>query len=148
MSGGEEVKNLEESLSSVLPAGAVAKEGALTKAQQQTMFRQQEMQRKAEARNRAEYKKELISNNELKQQQVTEIQLNILYYKAKKEWFELLPEIEALEAKEKALVQKEKEDQEKAWKAQQKLMDDAMQKEKEANTPKIIIPEVGKPREK
>lgn len=147
--GVQEVKAKAEELglSSVMPKNSeiVAGPPNLTKAQQQAMHREAELQRKNEARNRAEYRKELISNNELKAEQVKEIELNIAYYKAKKEWFDLIPEIEALEAKEKALMQKEKEEYQAKVKAQMELQ--KKQQEEAEKKPDIVVLKVGKPRE-
>jgi len=142
--GEEEVKSIKLD-PNAMPKGSEVIQGKPTKAQMQEQYRQQEQERKVAAKNRAEYRKELISNNELKQQQVTEIQLNILYYKAKKEWFELMPEIEALEAREKAEIQKEREEQQARVK---EMMELQKKKDEEENAkPKIVVPKIGKPRE-
>jgi len=116
-----------------------------TKAQEQAMYRQQEAQRKIEQTNRANYKKELISSNELKSEQLREIRLNIDYYKAKKEWMDLIPEIEILEAKEKAMIQKEREEQQKKL---NKIIEDQKKEKEKLVTPEIILPKIGVPREK
>ena len=126
-----------------------AKAQIFTKAQHQEQLRKQAEQRKQMETELANYKKRLTKGNELKRMQVEEIQLNIDYYKAKKEYIDLGPEIEKLEAKEKALIAEDQKKQEKAMKEMKEKMEkEQKEQEKEKNKVDIIIPKVGKPRDK
>lgn len=129
MSGEEEVKTIE-----MTPA---QKEKAAKDAQ-----RQQALQINA-------YKKRLREGNELKKLQVEELELNIRYYTAKRQWFDLRDKIEKLDKEEQEVLA-----QEQAKRAEmQRLHEEALEKkkemkEKEEKAPDIVIPKQGKPRDK
>ena len=126
-----------------------AKAPIFTKAQHNEQLRKQAEQRKQMETELANYKKRLQKGNELKAMQLQEIQLNIDYYKAKKEYMDLGPEIEELEAKEKALIAEDQKRQKKAMEEMKEKMEkDQKEQEKEKNKVDIIIPKVGKPRDK
>ena len=123
----------------------VVKEEApiFTKAQHQEQLRQQQEQRKQMEREFADYKKRLTKGNELKRLQVDEIVLNIQYHKAKKEYMELAPEIEKLEAEEAKLLAKENEKREKAMKEMKEKMEKQKKKDEKEKAPLIIVPKTG-----
>ena len=108
---------------------------ALTDAQ---MAQQVKVQRKRAADELTDYKKRVRSSNELKELQVRELELNIAYYKNKKEWMDLAPAMEELEAEEQAIRDKAQKEREEAMKALKK---------KDAK-PKIVSVGGGKPRSK
>ena len=114
----------------------------LQKAEQERI-RNENIMRKRAADELANYKKRIRSSNELKELQVHELELNIAYYKNKKEWMDLTPKMEELEVQEKAIQQKAMEDRKKEYEAQQKALED----EKNEKS-KIVVPKVGKAREK
>ena len=122
---------------------AVKKSVELTEAQQ---AQQAKLQRKRAAEELVDYKKRIRSSNELKKLQVEELELNIAYYKNKKEWMDLAPAMEELEAKEKAIHQKAIEDRRKEFEAQQKALKELGDDKPE--TPKLISVGGGKPRSK
>ena len=126
MSGGEEVKGPK-----TIEMTPQQKEKAMKDAQ------------KRQAMELAAYKKRLKESNELKSDQVKELELNIRYYEVKKQWMDLQPEVEALDAREQALIQKAREEQKAAMEARA-----AAEKGEATKKPEILIPEVGKPREK
>jgi hypothetical protein len=112
-----------------------------TKAEIEEQKRTQAIIRKRAIQELADYKKRLRESNELKELQVKEFELNIAYFKNKKEWMDLGPELEALEAREQAIIAEQRK------KKQMQLMEaEKNQREAKADTPKIILPKVGKPR--
>lgn len=115
----------------------------LTEAQQAQQAR---VMRKRAADELVDYKKRIRLSNELKKLQVEELQLNIAYYNNKKEWMDLSPAMEALEAKEKAIQEKAMEDRRKEFEAEQKALKKLGDDEPE--TPKLISVGGGKPRSK
>lgn len=90
------------------------------------------------------YKKQLRENNELKKLQVEEIELNIRYYQARKNWKGMFKEVEEFEAQEKAEYQEAQRKQAELIKKQQEEAEKAVAAEK----PEIVIPKVGKARDK
>lgn len=90
------------------------------------------------------YKKQLRENNELKKLQVEEIELNIRYYQARKNWKGMFKEVEEFEAQEKAEYQEAQRKQAELIKKQQEEAEKAVA----AETPEIVIPKVGKARDK
>jgi hypothetical protein len=98
---------------------------------------------KQEATRIAAYKKNLREGNDLKKLQVEELELNVRYFNAKKLWMAAQPELEEMEAKEQAIMQKERADREKLIKEQQ----EKAEKKAAEKKPEIVIPKVGKSRE-
>ena len=109
---------------------------------------QQEAAKKAFAKQEAtrlsQYKKNLREGNDLKKLQVEELELNVRYFNAKKAWMEAQPQLEEIEAKEQAIRQKEQADREELIKKQREEAEKSVATDEK---PKIVIPEVGKPRE-
>jgi len=124
-----------------LPQGAEIKEKVMSKAEINTLQRAKAAQQKAAITELADYKKRVRSSNELKQLQVTELLLNIQYYKNKKEWMDLAPEMQKLEEREQKLVAEEKE-------RMQREADEAQKASEELKTPNIVSVGGGKPRAK
>ena len=128
--------------------GVVKEPVVITKAQHQQKENQrirfETQRRQAATKELAYYKKRVSDANSLKSIQVEELELNIRYYKAKKEWFDLLPKVEELDALEQAMQQK----QEAERAAHQETMKKAAEEEPVTNEqPEIVVPKVGKPRE-
>lgn len=98
------------------------------------------MQREAASQLSA-YKKRLKESVDLKQLQVEEIELNIRYYNAKKMWLDLQPEVEKLEAREKAEIAKTQAELEKQMKENEEKV------KKSEEKPTITIAKQGKARE-
>ena len=126
----------------------VAKEEApiFTKAQHQKQLREQQEQHKQMERELNDYKKRITKGNELKRLQVEEIQLNINYYKAKREYLDLAPDIEKLDAEEAELLAAEQEKQRVAMEEMKAKMAKQKEENEKEKAPEIIIPKVGKPR--
>jgi len=129
MSGGEEVKTVD-----------MAKK--MTPAQQEAAMKRHQ---KAEAMRLADYKKGLQKNVELKRLQVEELELNIRMYNAKVKWRAMRSDVEELDAKEQAEYQEEMKQRKALIDAQREEAEKAVAAEK---VPEIVIPKVGKPREK
>lgn len=123
-----------------------AMQAGLSKAQEAERQKMEKEMRKRAAMELADYKKRLRESNEVKSLQVEELKLNIDFYTYKKQWMEVQPEMEALEARERAMIAEEKEKQHKELEAKQK---EAEKKriEAEKKKPEIIVPKTGKPRE-
>jgi len=126
----------------------VVKEEApiFTKAQHQEQLRKQAQQRKQMETELADYKKRLMKGNELKRLQVEEVQLNIDYFKAKREYMELGPEIEKHEAKEAKILAEEQKKQDDAMKELKEKMEKQKKEDEEKKAPLIIVPKTGTPR--
>jgi hypothetical protein len=126
-----------------------AKAPIFTKAQHQEQMRKQAAQRKQMETELADYKKRLMKGNEMKRMQVEEIRLNIDYFKAKREYMELGPEIEKLEAKEQAQIAEDQAKHKKLMEEQEKKMKKEKEKqEKEKKKSDIVIATVGVARDK
>ena len=91
---------------------------------------------KQQSVDRAAYKKGLREGNELKKLQVEELEYNVRYFHAKKEWMEVQPELEEIEAKEQAILQKQRSDREKLINEQRK----EAEKKAAEKKPEIVIP--------
>lgn len=91
---------------------------------------------KQESTRIAAYKKQLREGNDLKKLQVEELELNNRYFHAKKEWMEVQPELQEIEAKEQAILQKERSDREKLINEQRK----EAEKKAAEKKPEIVIP--------
>jgi hypothetical protein len=128
-----------------LPQGAEIVDKPLTQAEINKRQREEAATRKAAATELADYKKRLRASNDLKREQCEEIELNIRFYHAKKQWLEMQDKIEELEAKEQALIAEEKKKQKEFM---EELKKKAEAKEKEEKAPDIIVPKTGKPRDK
>jgi hypothetical protein len=139
------MKKEEEKLETV---GSEPKE--LTAKQKHDQLVQQKAMEKNAALELAAYKKRLRESVELKRLQVEELELNIAYFAANKEWKKLQPEVEAIEAEERAKMQKEREEYEamikKADKAKGGSMPTPEKMKKEEKAEKIEIAKVGEPR--
>ena len=130
MSGKEEVAKASEE---VQAEGAVeVKPTQLSKAQERERQRMEQQIRQEAERELNDYKKRLTKSNELKEMQVKELELNIAYYHKKKEWLDLIPKMDDLEAKEAKMLAEEAEKQKKA--------------EEAAKKPDIVVPKMGTPR--
>jgi hypothetical protein len=117
------------------------KQPIVTKAQEAERVRQAKIQHKQQEMMLANYKKRVREGNDLKKLQVTELELNIAYYHAKKEWLDLAPKMEELEAQEQAILKQQAEEEKK--------MREAIEaQEKKESKPTIIKGVGGKPREK
>jgi predicted RNase H-like nuclease (RuvC/YqgF family) len=110
--------------------------------------------RKRQAMDLADYKKRLREGNDLKKLQVEELELNIRYYHAKREWFDLREKLEQLDNEEQEVLAQEAA---KRKQEVENLRKEAAKKKKEVakkipapeqEKPKIIIPEQGQPRAK
>lgn len=112
--------------------------------------------KKQQAVNLAEYKKRLREGNDLKKLQVEELEFNIRYYKAKREWFDLREDMEKLESEEQAILAEEKARHQEMERLQAEALEKAKTKPKAAKKPapkaapksKIIVPEQGSARPK
>jgi hypothetical protein len=91
---------------------------------------------KQESTRIAAYKKQLREGNDLKKLQVEELELNNRYFHAKKEWMEVQPELQEIEAREQAILQKERSDREKLINEQRK----EAEKKAAEKKPEIVIP--------
>lgn len=109
----------------------------LTQAQQE---RQEKINRKQAADDLADYMKRLRKSNEMKTLQVEELRLGIAYYNAKMEFRNLKPKMDELDAREEAEEKERQKVQREAY--------EAHLKEEEEKKPEIVIPKVGKPRDK
>ncbi len=99
------------------------------------------------------YKKRLREGNDLKTLQVQELDLNIRYYKAKREWFDLREPMQKLDEEERMIIEEERLIREKmridAEETHKTSKPKSVAKKKApAKKPEIIIPEVGKARTK
>ena len=92
---------------------------------------------KQQSVDQAAYKKRLREGNELKRLQVEELQLNNMYFEQKKLWTKIQPELQEMEAKEQAQIQKQHADREKLIKEQKEA---ALAKKKEDAD--IVIPKL------
>ena len=113
-----------------------------------------EQQRRAEQghRKRAQaelqlYKKRLKEGNEVKKMQVEELELNIRYYDAKRNWFDLQDKVEELEAEEQVLILKQQKKQHDLIEKQKKEALDKLEAKTKAEKPNIVIPTQGKTRD-
>jgi len=120
-------------------------EETLSKKQEQERFRMQETMRKNAERDLADYRKRLRLSNELKTLQNEEIELNISHYKLKESWLnDYYPKMEALEKKEKEIMEAEdKKNREEA----KKQAEEAEKRKKDAEKPDIVVSKMGKARE-
>lgn len=111
----------------------------LSKAQEQQRARMEQQMRQEAERELNDYKKRLTKSNELKRLQVEELQLNIAYYEKKKEWLDLIPKMDDLEAKEKKMMQEEEE-------KNARLLAEQQEKAAKEKKPDIVLPKQGVPR--
>lgn len=107
------------------------------KSRKETEKEMMEIRKKAQA-DLIHYKKRLKESNDLKELQVRELELNIAYYKNKKEWLDLQGEVEKLEKREMEAIRNERE----------RMRREAEAQTKSDESKKIIISKMGKPREK
>ena len=121
-----------------------------TEAEKRKLQHEQEKQERAMRKRAADelvdYKKRIRSSNEVKRLQVEELELNIAYYKNKKEWMDLAPAMEELEAKEKAIQEEVQAQRRKEFEEQQKALKKTG--DDKPDTPKLISVGGGKPRDK
>ena len=121
--------------------GSKAEAPVITEAE---AHRQQKIMQKQATIELADYKKRLRASNEIKQLQVDEMRLGVEYYKYRKEFRDLQPAMEELDALMEAEAKEEKARQKKEYDdyvAEQKKF----QEEKEKK-PSIIQPKTGKAR--
>ena len=98
---------------------------------------------KQQATDRAAYKKNLREGNDMKKLQVEELELNIRYYTAKRQWLDLREKVDAMDAEEQAIIQEEQ-------RRRRELIEKQKEEALEATAKKpaeIIVPEQGKARE-
>jgi hypothetical protein len=107
-------------------------------------MRQQKIQRKQAEVELADYKKRLRSSNELKEMQTHELQLGVAYFNAKIEFRALKPKMDELDALEEAENKEAKKKQREEYEAYMKEQEEKKEKKKS----EIILPKVGKPRDK
>jgi hypothetical protein len=109
---------------------------------EQPTEREQALARKQAAQQLADYKKRLKEGIELKRMQVEELELNIKYFNVRKEWRDLQPAIQEMEAKDQAEIQEMREKMSKGGTEQLSSED----KKKLKGDDKIEIAKVGEPR--
>ena len=121
---------------------APEKSKAEIKMEETARQRDESLRRKQAAAQLADYKKRIREGNELKKLQVEELELNIRFYESKKQWMELAPKMEELEAREQAVHAEHRKKEKEAY--------EQMLKDREATDakPKIITTGGGKPRKK
>ena len=103
---------------------------------------------KKQVADRAAYKKVLREENDLRKLQVEELELNIRYYTAKREWLDLREKVNELDAEEQAIIQEERRKRAELIEKQKEEAEKAVAADlAKEEKPEIVIPKQGVARE-